>query len=72
MRDFARLLRRHEDGIQAHFDIRTDNGATEAINNNAKEISHRAHGFHSPEAFSLNFYRWLGRFPPPQIVHKLS
>lgn len=70
LRDFAWLLRRHEDGILAYFDIRINNGATEAMNNNAKQISHRAHGFRSPEIFSLNLYHCLGRLPLPQTVHR--
>jgi len=36
------MLRRHEEGILAYFDIRIDNGIVEAMNNNAKTISHRA------------------------------
>ncbi|MGC8724926.1 MAG: ISL3 family transposase, partial [Acidobacteriota bacterium] len=45
LRDFAWMLRRHEKGILAYFQLRIDNGAVEAMNNNAKQISHRAHGF---------------------------
>lgn len=48
LRVFAWRLRRHEEGILAYFDLRIDNGATEAMNNNAKEVSHRAHGFRTP------------------------
>jgi transposase len=35
MRKFAWMLRNHEDGILAWFDIPLSNGATEAMNNNA-------------------------------------
>ncbi len=70
LRDFAWLLRRHEDGILAYFDLRIDNGATEAMNNNAKQVSHRAHGFRTPTTFSINLYHCLGKLPLPQTVHK--
>ncbi len=42
MRDFAWLLRRHEDRVLAWFKLPLDNGATEAMNNSAKAVSHRA------------------------------
>jgi len=40
LREFAWMLRRHEQGILAYFDQRIDNGIVEAMNNNAKAISH--------------------------------
>lgn len=70
LRDFARLMRRHQDGILAYFILRIDNGATEAMNNNAKQISHRAHGFRTPYTFAINLYHCLGQLPLPQTVHK--
>jgi len=70
LRDFAWLLRRHEEGILAYFDLRIDNGATEAMNNNAKQVSHRAHGFRTPDTFALNLYHCLGQLPLPQTVHR--
>lgn len=51
IKDFAWMLRRHEEGVLAYFDHRIDNGAVEAMNNNAKAISHRARGFRSERAF---------------------
>lgn len=70
LRDFARLVRRHEEGILAYFTLRIHNGATEAMNNNAKQVSHRAHGFRTPGTFALNLYHCLGKLPLPQTVHK--
>ena len=70
MRNFAWLLRRHEEGILAYFDLRIDNGSTEAMNNNAKQVSHRAHGFRTPGTFALNLYHCLGQLPLPQTVHR--
>ncbi|MGA9751663.1 MAG: hypothetical protein WBS54_07730 [Acidobacteriota bacterium] len=40
------------------------------MNNNAKQISHRAHGFRTPETFALNLYHCLGQLPLPQTVHR--
>jgi transposase len=65
MRDFAWMLRRHEEGILAYFDHRIDNGAVEAMNNNAKAISHRARGFRSEKAFTLAMLHCLGNLELP-------
>jgi transposase len=70
MRDFAWMLRRHEDGILAYFLLRIDNGATEAMNNNAKQVSHRAHGFRTPGTYATNLYHCLGQLPLPETVHR--
>jgi transposase len=69
LRDFAWMLRRHEEGILAYFDVRIDNGAVEAMNNNAKQVSHRAHGFKSADTFIVNLYHCLGQLPLPETVH---
>ncbi len=45
LRRFAWMLRRHEDGILAWIRTPIDNGGVEAMNNNAKAISHRARGY---------------------------
>jgi len=39
IRKFAWMVRRHEEGILAYLDLRIDNGAVEAMNNNAKVIT---------------------------------
>lgn len=67
MRDFAWMVRRHEDGVLAYFDHRIDNGAVEAMNNNAKAISHRARGFRSERIFTLAMLHCMGdlELPPP-------
>lgn len=72
MREFAWMLRRNEDGILAYFDHRIDNGAVEAMNNNAKAIRHRARGFRSAKAFTLAMLHCLGRLELPEIAHKFS
>lgn len=66
IRDFAWMLRRHEEGVLAYFDHRIDNGAVEAMNNNAKAISHRARGFRTERAFTLAMLHCLGDLDLPE------
>lgn len=72
LRDFAWMLRKHEDGILAYFDCRIDNGLVEAMNNNAKAISHRARGFRTERAFTLAMLHCLGGLELPQTAHKFA
>lgn len=68
LREFAWMLRRHEDGVLAYFDHRIDNGAVEAMNGNAKAISRRARGFRSERAFTLAMLHCLGQLElPPRL-----
>ena len=69
LRDFAWMLRRHEEGILAYFDLRIDNGSVEAMNNNAKAISHRARGYRSETTFSLAMIHGLGKLELPKCRH---
>jgi transposase len=70
LREFAWMLRRHEEGILAYFDLRIDNGIVEAMNNNAKAISHRARGYRSETTFSLAMIHGLGRLQLPECQHR--
>jgi len=70
LRDFAWILRRHEEGILSYFDLRIDNGLVEAMNNNAKAISHRARGYRSEKNFSLALIHGLGKLQLPQCQHR--
>lgn len=72
LRDFAWMLRRHEEGILAYFDLRIDNAIVEAMNNNAKVISHRARGYRSENTFSLALIHGLGDLQLPQCQHRFS
>jgi len=67
LRDFAWMLRRHQDGILAYFDHRIDNGAVEAMNGNAKAVARRARGFRSEKAYTLAMLYCMGNLalPPP-------
>ena len=68
MRNFAWMIRRHEAGVLAYFDHRIDNGAVEAMNNNAKAISHRSRGFASEKAFTLAMLHCMGDLElPPRL-----
>jgi transposase len=51
LRDFAWLLRRHEEDVLNWFEVPINNGSVEAMNNNAKAISHRSRGFRSAKWF---------------------
>ena len=72
LRDFAWMLRRHQEGILAYFECRIDNGATEAMNNNAKAVSHRARGFRTARAFTLAQLHCLGKLPLPETTHRFA
>jgi len=45
MRDFAWMLRRHQQGLLNYFNMPIHNGTVEGPNNKAKVISHKAYGF---------------------------
>jgi transposase len=70
MRDFAWMVRRHQDDILNYFKVPIDNGAVEGLNNKAKAISHRAYGYRTAETFKLALYHGLGKLPEPQLAHK--
>jgi transposase len=70
MRDFAWMIRRHQNDIMNYFKARIDNGAVEALNNKAKTISHRAYGYRTGETFKLALLHGLGKLPVPQLTHK--
>jgi len=72
LRNFAWLLRRHQEHILSYIDLPLDNGAAEAMNNNAKAISHRAHGFRTGKWFSTILLHCLGDLPMPTCVHRFS
>jgi hypothetical protein len=38
MRDFAWMIRRHQDNILNYFKVRIDNGVVEGLNNKAKVV----------------------------------
>ena len=69
IRKFAQLLKRHREGILAWIGMPISNGATEAMNNNAKAISHRARGFSTFETYACMLLHCMGGLKMPEYAH---
>ena len=69
MRDFAWMIRRHEDNILSYFKLPIHNGTVEGLNNKAKVVSRRAYGFRSAKNYILNLYHCLADLPWPKLLH---
>jgi len=65
LRDFAWLVRRHEDGLLAWIDLRISNGALEGMNNKIKAVAKRAYGFRTTAHFKLAIYHCCADLPLP-------
>jgi len=52
----ARTIRKHKAGVLAAIQLGISNGRLEALNSRVRLISHRAHGFHSPDALIAMVY----------------
>ena len=70
LRDFAWMLRRHEEGILSYFTMRITNATVEGLNNKAKVVSHRAYGFRTATTYIRNLYLTMGDLPMPQVMHR--
>lgn len=70
IRDFAWMLRNHEENILTYFDERITNGAVEGMNNKAKVVSHRCYGFRTAKNYITALYHCLGKLPEPTLVHR--
>lgn len=71
MRDFAWLLRRHEEGILNYLKLKITGGCVEGLNRKAKVISQRCYGFRTFKTFRLALYHGLGDLPfPVKLAHK--
>ena len=70
MRDFAWMLRRHEEGILNYFRVPIHNGTVEGLNNKAKIVIHKAYGFRTAQTYICNLYHCLGDLPMPEIMHR--
>jgi transposase len=53
---FARTIRKHKQGVLAAIDLGLSNGRLEALNSKVRLLSHRAYGFHSPNALIAMIY----------------
>ena len=69
MREFAWMVRRHEEDILNYFRMPIDNGTVEGLNNKAKLVIHKAYGFRTAKNYIRNLYHCLGDLPLPQTVH---
>jgi len=69
MRNFAWLVRRHEENILSYFKMPIHNGSVEGLNNKAKVISRKAYGFRSAKNYILNLYHCMADLPQPKLVH---
>ncbi len=49
-------IRKHKAGVLAAIKLGINNGRLEALNSRVRLISHRAHGFHSPQALIAMVY----------------
>jgi transposase len=72
MRDFAWMLRRHEDDLMNYFRIPIHNGTVEGLNNKAKVISHKAYGFRTARNYIRNLYHSMADLPLPETVHTFA
>jgi len=69
MRQFAWMLRRHEQGLMNYFKMPLHNGTVEGLNNKAKVISHKAYGFRTPKNYIRNLYHCMAGLPLPKTMH---
>jgi transposase len=70
MRDFAWMVRRHEENILTWFQMPIHNGTVEGLNNKAKVVSHKAYGFRTASNYIRNLYHCMSDLPEPPLVHR--
>jgi transposase len=65
-KDFARLIRKHREGILAWTKLRISNGELEGMNNKVKLVSHRSYGFRNDDRYIEAIYHNCARLPLPE------
>jgi transposase len=65
IKQFARMVNTHIDGILAWTTLRISNGTSEGINNKVKLVSHRAFGFRTSACFMTAIYHVCANLPLP-------
>lgn len=70
MRDFAWMVRRHEENILTWFHMPIHNGTVEGLNNKAKVVSHKAYGFRTASNYIRNLYHCMSDLPEPPLMHR--
>lgn len=69
IRDFAWMVRNHQEQILNYFKLPITNGKVEGLNNKAKVVSHRCYGFRKASTFITALYHCLGDLAEPQLAH---
>lgn len=72
IRDFAWMLRRHQNDLMNYFRMPIHNGTVEGLNNKAKVISHKAYGYRTAKSYIRNLYHCMAGLPLPKTVHTFS
>ena len=72
LRDFAWMLRRHQEDLLNYFNMPISNGTVEGLNNKAKVISHKAYGFRTAKNYIRNLLHCMGGLPLPPSVHTFA
>ena len=70
IREFAWMIRRHEENILTWFQMPINNGSVEGLNNKAKVVSHKAYGFRTADHFICNLCHCMGNLPAPPLMHR--
>ncbi len=70
MREFAWMVRRHEENILTWFQMPINNGTVEGLNNKAKVVSHKAYGFRTADNYIRNLYHCMSNLPEPPLMHQ--
>lgn len=72
MRDFAWMVRRHEDDILNYFQMLIDNGTVEGLNNKARRVVHKAYGLRTAKNYIRNLYHCMADLLPPHAAHAFA
>ena len=72
MREFAWMLRRHQDDLINYFRLPIHNGTVEGLNNKAKVISHKAYGFRTAKSYIRKLYHCVAELPLTKTVHTFA
>lgn len=70
MRDFAWMVRRHEENILTWFQMPIHNGTVEGLDNKAKVVSHKAYGFRTAGNYIRNLYHCMSDLPESPLLHR--
>jgi len=72
MREFAWMVRRHQEGVLNYFRLRISNGVVEGLNNKAKVVIRRAYGFRTAKNYIRNLYHCMADLPLPETLHTFA